>query len=574
MNVGALIWLASRPLIRLILTTAAGFAITKADIFPPIAARSAGQIVLNVSFPALLFSKIVPAFTQQNVSALGPLILVASIYEILGIAIAWVVGLFFWVPHRFRHGFLVAGGWSNWGDLPTAFIMSITGAAPFNSSTDPTLAVAYISVFLLVFMISLFPMGGSKLLVKDFVGPDVELEEVKEAHRRRRREMVMKVPRLLGSLVRGRHATKVDEEFGRAAKGIDTNTDTKHGELLVGHSPLPPTQPQPTSRRHRHDDSVTLSPLNDLGSSEIQYQTQDEQPISSSSSQTSETEKPKHTHTCTISPPSLPNVFPPPPPLTRTRRCLLFTWEFFKSMMNAPSISIFISFPIALLPPIKFLFVPPASPSQAIWMGKTIHIPNAPDGQPPLAFMMDTATFVGSASVPLGLICLGSALARMRLPKRMGTVEVEDEDDEKTVEGVVSSRRRWWQCRPWRSTAGLAVPVKQRKRNGGEWKEQMPIGAIMGLAIGKMLLMPVLGVLLVEGLLVRVGVIPESDKVLRFVCVFLSCLPTATTQVFLTQVYSGTGDAEFLSPFLIPQYFLMIFSMTALTAYSLNVLFP
>lgn len=54
---------------------------------------------------------------------------------------------------------------------------------------------------------------------------------------------------------------------------------------------------------------------------------------------------------------------------------------------------------------------------------------------------------------------------------------------------------------------------------------------------------------------------------------FVSCMPTATTQVFLTQVYSGTGEAEHLSAFLIPQYVVMFISMTALTAYSLHLLF-
>jgi hypothetical protein len=44
-------------------------------------------------------------------------------------------------------------------------------------------------------------------------------------------------------------------------------------------------------------------------------------------------------------------------------------------------------------------------------------------------------------------------------------------------------------------------------------------------------------------------------------------------QVFVTQVYSGTGSAEHLSAFLIPQYILMLPSMTALTAYTLQTLF-
>jgi len=48
-----------------------GIVITKADVFPAAATGGAGQVVLNVAFPCLMFSKIVPAFTTQNVGALG-----------------------------------------------------------------------------------------------------------------------------------------------------------------------------------------------------------------------------------------------------------------------------------------------------------------------------------------------------------------------------------------------------------------------------------------------------------------------------------------------------------------------
>lgn len=53
---------------------------------------------------------------------------------------------------------------------------------------------------------------------------------------------------------------------------------------------------------------------------------------------------------------------------------------------------------------------------------------------------------------------------------------------------------------------------------------------------------------------------------------FFSCVPTATTQVFLTQIYSGTGSADHLSAFLIPQYAIMFLSMTAMIAYTLSIL--
>lgn len=55
----------------------------------------------------------------------GPLVLVAVLYEILGVIIAWVVKQFFWVPYRFRHGILVAGGWGNVGDVRESQIFSL-----------------------------------------------------------------------------------------------------------------------------------------------------------------------------------------------------------------------------------------------------------------------------------------------------------------------------------------------------------------------------------------------------------------------------------------------------------------
>lgn len=106
---------------------------------------------------------------------LGPLILVACIYQLYGLFVAWAVRKVFWVPRRFHNGILAAGAWSNWGDLrkprrsivrtyltflkhtylATAVIMSMTATAPF-SKGDSDIAVAYISAFILVFFVSCF----------------------------------------------------------------------------------------------------------------------------------------------------------------------------------------------------------------------------------------------------------------------------------------------------------------------------------------------------------------------------------------------------------------------------------
>ncbi|KAG7448832.1 uncharacterized protein BT62DRAFT_992790 [Guyanagaster necrorhizus] len=196
LSAGQLIWVSFRPLLRLVLSILGGFVITKADIFPAVAARGAGRVALvhdirvNIAMPCLMFSKMVPAFSSSNISVLGSLFAIGATYQFMGTGSYWVIEQFFWVPHRFRYGMLAAA---------MAVIMSITGAAPFNGEADQDLAVAYVSALILYYMISksliktspfdntslvdFLSAGGNRLIALDFKGPEVEPEEVQESIR-------------------------------------------------------------------------------------------------------------------------------------------------------------------------------------------------------------------------------------------------------------------------------------------------------------------------------------------------------------------------------------------------------
>ncbi|KAJ7160627.1 auxin efflux carrier transmembrane protein [Mycena crocata] len=503
LSAGQLIWTSCRPLFRLIICTGCGFLLTKADLFPAVAAQGTSQILLNITYPSLMFSKIVPSFSVENISTLAPIVLVAIIYQGLGIVFAWIVTQLFWVPHRFRWGILVAGGWTNCGDIPTAVVLSIMSAAPFNGNADETLSVGYIAGFIFVSVITFFPMGGNRLVALDYVGPDVEPEEVKAMLRERQQRIFLRWPQRIAGLITGRkfgmsHEV-VSEKFPVTADSSISQVEvatprptlpSKHVSFYDGadDGPSNRTSHGYTSRFTSPAPTATMVDPLDIADPVEDRRKLAILPIANNST----------------TPPSREwrRRFPIPPAL-RT---------FLHNLLIPSSLSIILSFVIALAPPLKALFI--AVPGT--------HIHPAPDGQPPLAFVMDTANFIGAASVPMGLVCLGSALARLRVPR-------------------------------------------------GSWGS-LPIGAILGLSTAKILLFPVLGVLICKGL-INVGVISQEDKVLQFVCMFFSCLPTATTQVFVTQVASGTGSAEHLSAFLIPQYALMLVSMTALTAYTLQDLF-
>lgn len=144
--------------------------------------------------------------------------------------------------------------------------------------------------------------------------------------------------------------------------------------------------------------------------------------------------------------------------LSMGRRILRKVLACVLTLNTPPTITIFLSFPVALIPQLKRLFVTmPGSPL-------------GPDGLAPLAFVLDTANFIGAASVPLGLFCLGSALARLSVPK------------------------------PW---------------------TRLPLGAISAFTVVKLFLMPVLGVLLCTLFTSVIPIIDANDKVLRFVCLYV-----------------------------------------------------
>lgn len=67
----------------------------------------------------------VSAFTSQNVSAFGPLVLVAVMYQTLGLILTWIVREIVYVPQDFRWGILVVSSErlvmliSRWDSYPT-----------------------------------------------------------------------------------------------------------------------------------------------------------------------------------------------------------------------------------------------------------------------------------------------------------------------------------------------------------------------------------------------------------------------------------------------------------------------
>lgn len=79
-----------------------GYILARMGLFPPAASRGSSQVSMNVALPCLIFANIVPAFTPSNISAIGPLILLAIIYIFVGFVSGLIIREICFVPKNFQ----------------------------------------------------------------------------------------------------------------------------------------------------------------------------------------------------------------------------------------------------------------------------------------------------------------------------------------------------------------------------------------------------------------------------------------------------------------------------------------
>jgi hypothetical protein len=313
--------------------------------------------------------------------------------------------------------------------------------------------------------VTMFPFQAHQWLAMDFVGPDLSPEEVREATRLRRSRIFWAVPRLVVGALRkisGLSLSKPrieDQERGVVDSSPEIFNRNEAHANDIAFSKMEDHRPDFRSPYCSPTPTIVGFPLSRVPSPTptILSTPDDERSLPGSDGELSkDCVKPAPEYDDLAKPSPSPSAVPRRPTALRAISTLI-------NVLTTPqTLSIIFSLIIAFIKPLKALFVPMPSSYTT-----SLHIHTAPDGGPPLAVILDAAAFMGTASVPLGLIALGSALARIRLPR---------------------SELR-----------------------------MLPLGAIGALAVLKMLVMPVFGVALVRGL-VYAGFIPAQDKVLQFVC--------------------------------------------------------
>ncbi|GAA5912699.1 hypothetical protein JCM6882_005765 [Rhodosporidiobolus microsporus] len=581
-----LIWISVKPLIRLIIPTGLGFILSRKGLFPAAASRGASQAILNCFLPCLLWSKIVPSITEENAPSIGPIFLVGFVYLGLSLLLGVFIRLLFPTPRNFRWGILAACTWSNWGDLPTSVVQTICASAPFSGTADSDLAIAYVAIFILVFYITLFPMRGIHLIERDYTHPPKPLEDLEggDPHASQSSALLRKI----GGMVRRRKGGEATGEPEAEDGKVPGAGLRKISSTASRRDPVPSFSPIHRTTTSRSIDSASVREI--AGAAYAAAPSETPEHLSEASAvapsggqhhrrgsfgrmQLRQAMAERDRLKTIVGSPNgsvvdddgditevgtdrtggmdgslrkgegLTAVLTGSTPIkeqesadgkgasktdaqtepeeeqekSRAKKVLLSVKGFVLSLATPPTIALVTALVIALVDRLKALFVVVDGYD---WQ------PTAPEGDPPLAILLDTATFIGNGSVPLGLLVLGSALARMRIP------------------------------RPF---------------------SRLPISSIIAVAVAKLVLLPVFGYFFVTALANHTTLIDKEDRVLQFTAIYFSVVPTATTQVALTQIFApenGEGsNSDVLASYLIFQYVVFLFSGVILTAVTLSNIF-
>ncbi|QEU59623.1 Ecm3 [Kluyveromyces lactis] len=531
LTVGEAIWASVKPIIKIYMIIATGFGLAKGNILSVAATRTCSDIVLTVLLPSLSFNKIVSSIDYRDAKDVGIICLTAVMIFGTGLFFALVVRKVLPVPKKWRGGILAGGTFPNISDLPIAILQTMDQGHLFTEE-EADKGIASVIIFLAMFMICIFNLGGFRLIEMDFEYADEENASI---------QTPLEPP--AQSNASQFHLQTDSQSFCSKENDRTVNSINSHEAVT---SPIQLAEDNVISRRltnataasaqslssslrsidlrsmppeNVHDLIKEYSNVDQYGArrnsvtSTIKPETEDSDQVPLRKELTNL--KRIVTSDATVTGQDIKesaNILPSKVRNIPGMSILLF---FLKNFLRPCSMAVFLALLIAFVPWLKALFVTTSN-------GPYIH--PAPDGQPALNFIMDYTGYLGNASVPFGLMLLGATLGRLKI----------------------------------------------KKLYPGFWKS----AAI--LVILRLCIMPIFGVLWCDRLVKAGWLNWQDDSMLLLVIVIDWGLPTMTTIIFFTASFTppdseDTTQMDCVAFFLILQYPVLIISLPFLITYFLLV---
>ncbi|CCE63642.1 hypothetical protein TPHA_0F01580 [Tetrapisispora phaffii CBS 4417] len=172
-SLGAVIWSSVKPIIKIYLIIGVGFLCAKLEIVSAESIKSISNIVLTVLLPCLSFNKIVSSIEDKDIKDVGIICLSAALIFGTGMFFAFVCSKFLPVPKEWRGGILAGGMFPNISDLPIAYLQTLDQGLIFTEEEGEK-GIASVIIFLTMFLLCVFNLGGFRLIEYDFTYNDEE----------------------------------------------------------------------------------------------------------------------------------------------------------------------------------------------------------------------------------------------------------------------------------------------------------------------------------------------------------------------------------------------------------------
>lgn len=560
-SLGMIIYASVKPIFKIYFIIGMGFYLAKRNILTVTTCRDISDMVVTAIMPCLIFNNVVTYLKSSDIKNIGIIFFEGTLLFLVGLSLAYAVSLITKSPKRWLGGLLSVGLFPNISDLPIAYLQTLSKGGAVFTASDGDKGVAYVCIFLASQVFYQFSLGLFRLVEWDF-RDELKLSSDDEekcaggySSSLGHSQPVESGPDPENALANTVNDSSSINSEDYTREGITNNKqnaplpneNSQHDEFLKqrelemarinsnprsslssGYSEEPMGSVQ--SRTKRRSNSLSTNSnyysLNPTTSRAVDLRMQKSQDITDVINEYSEFDRLRrnevrrvvsavseigvesiesHDVMGTAEDSQLQKV-------SLGRRIFRQFLGTIKNFAAPNSVSLIVSIAIAMAPPLKALFV----------ASKLVHIPTAPDKLPPLSFIIDITSYVGNASVPLGLLLLGATISRLKIK---------------------------------------AMPE-------GFWKTALAVTAV------RLIILPVFGVGLTTGIH-KAGWFGD-DKLVRFVSVLEYGLPSATSLVYFTAFYTDPHSDDHLqmdclAVVCIAQYLILWFTLPFLVTFTLKV---
>ena len=551
---GLVIYSAVKPIFKIYFIIAIGFLLAKRNILTVTTCRDISDTIVTAIMPCLIFNNMVSYLKSSDIKNIGIIIFTSCLLFTVGGFLAYGIHLITKSPKRWLGGLISVGIFPNISDLPIAYLQTFAKGGAIFTASEGNKGVAYVCIFLMGMTLLQFSFGLYRLIQWDFrdeLKGDDDLErsssgatndklshEGHDTEEKSTRTTSNDGRDAIRAAAHSRDETADEEAIDSYSDSIASDLseerrhrqqhtldeERQHNEFLRAQTRRQEDQSMSgsmslsrriSSRRRGSDSSATTSgPLDLVPPRSNDLRRHQSQNVEDVINEYSEFDTLKN-HELQKSHSRQEQEDEPEADLAEPKESKFksFTKKMLQNLRAPTSIALLSSIAICMSPPLKALFVTSTFSK---------HIPNAPDEQPPLSFVIDLVSYVGNASVPLGLLLLGATLARLQV----------------------------------------------KKMPPGFWKTALLI------TFTRLVILPIFGVGVTTGF--NNGGWYGDDKLVRFVSVLEFGLPNATSLVYFTAFYTDPTSDEHLQMdclaiCLITQYLILWFTLPFLITFTLKV---